>query len=241
MLLAGCGQVVPGLTQRSGSLRTFDDPAGTLKAALAKAYGDLKTLTGRVTYLEVDPKDGKTRRSVASFKTDKAKRWIRALIEESDKPNAKGAETLFLNDGKITVRVKIGPFPVTKTFPIDDDQVTSARNYRIDQTDFAAMVGVVLADGAKVVSLGSGDLLGRKVDLLEVSPAGMADGSRERIGLDPVTHLPLARAVFGKAFAKPTGLFPLFTLDEPAEAVIFSAGLDGEKLDVDLPPGTWKF
>ncbi len=223
LLISGCGQVQPGLSGRTGSLRTLEDPAPALREALERAYGDLDTLTGRVTYRELDPKDGKVHGSVATFKTDKARRWIRGFIEESDKPNSRHAETLFFNDGKLTVRVKIGFVPITKTFPLADPQVTSARDYRLDQTDFAAMVGAVLG-ATKLTALGPGELLGRKVDLLDVSPAGLPDASYERVGLDPATHLPVARVVYAQE-----------------EVMIFSAALSAEQLDVELPPGTWKF
>lgn len=247
LALAGCGQNLPGLGRPSGGLRAYDDPAAGLKDALREATAELKTLSGRVTYRELNLKDGKFHDSVATFKTDCATRWIRGFIEKSDKPNAKGAETLFLNDGKLSVRVKIGFVPITKTFPLDDDQVTSGRNYRLDRTDFAAMVGAILAEGAKVESLGTGELLGRKVDLLDVTPPGLPDVVHERFGLDPVTHLPVARVslapktdtVPGFAAALSASRFTYGAAGE--EQAVFAAVVDGEKLNVDLPPATWKF
>lgn len=244
--LAGCGQPMPGLGTASGSLRAFDDPAAGHKEALEKALAELKTLSGRVTYRELDLKDGKFKDSAATFKTDTGKRWIRGFIEKSDKPNAKGAETLFLNDGRLTVKVKIGFVPITRTFFLDDDQVTSGRNYRLDQTDFAAMVQVILAEGAKVESLGTGELLGRKVDILDVRPAGLPDAAHERIGLDPATHLPVARVCLAaKADSLPALGASLwvsrFTYGATAEEqAIFSAVVDGERLNPELPPATWK-
>jgi hypothetical protein len=246
LLLSGCGQSQPGLSGRTGSLRALDDPALPLREALERAYGNLATLTGRVTYRELDPKDGKVHGSVATFKTDKARRWIRGFIEESDKPNSKHAETLFLNDGKLTVRVKIGFVPITKTFPLGDPQVTSARDYRLDQTDFAAMVGGVLG-AARLTALGPGELLGRKVDLLEVTPAGLPDASHERVGLDPATHLPVARVAYAASdwatggATGGAGLRAGLEIGPSGETVIFSAALSAEKLDAELPPSTWKF
>ncbi|MBM3268150.1 MAG: hypothetical protein FJZ01_10930 [Candidatus Sericytochromatia bacterium] len=240
LLVGGCGRVQPGFSPASGSLRAQADPAADLREALARAYGDLKTLAGRVTYHELDPKDSKVKKSVATFKTDKARRWIRGFIEESDKPGSKNAETLFLNDGKITVRVKIGFVPITKTFPLDDPQVTSGRDYRLDQTDFAAMVDAVLSASASLKALGPGELGGRKVELLEVTPAGLPDASYERVGLDPATFLPVARVAFLRgAGAGWNGLATAFL--SPEDTMLFSAALSGEKRDVELPPSTWRF
>lgn len=251
LALTGCGQVPGFQPSATADLRRFGDPADDLREALRKAYGEIKTLSGTVTYTELSLEDGKLHESVASFKTDVARRWIRAKVDKSDKPNARGAEMLFLNDGKVLVRVKIGPFPVTKTFPLDAPEVTSTRRYRLDQTDFVAMVGLTLDPNAKAVAIGAGDLGGQRVDFLGLRPAGFGDCLREQMGLDAVTHLPAARIAFSAV--KPTLLFggdfqPAQgesagerRLGAPNEHEVFRAVLAGAVLNPVLPPATWKF
>lgn len=242
-LASACGTPFrPASFQPEGAtLRMADDTAAALVSAFRRAYEDLDTLSGRVTRKERDPSSGETRTTVVSFEAELRKGWIRGLIEESVEPGARGARFVFLNDGKVKVRVKIGFLPVTRTFSIDDDNVTSIRKYRIDQTDFNAMSRIVLAPGAMVRSQGPAEILGRKVDLLRIMPAGLPDASHEEVGLDPESHLPVARRAFGPIGPERARL-PVMPgwpgLD--GEQEILSVLLEGETRNPELDPAGWE-
>lgn len=228
-----------------GGIRTADDSAEAQVSAFRRAYEDLATLSGRVTRKEREPSSGIPRISVVSFEADLRKGWIRGVIEESIVPHARGARFVFLNDGKVKVRVKIGFLPIIRTFPVDDDNVTSIRRYRIDQTDFAAMARTLLASGAQIRNQGPADILGRKVDVLRVVPAGLPDARYELIGLDPESHLPVARRAFGPMPPGEGGILLLpywpgiWRENGEGEQEILSVLLEGETKNPALDPAGW--
>lgn len=225
LLLSACGQV-PSLQFGQGSqLATLADPAAQLKAEMQQAFSSLTTLSGQVTYNEVDS-SGQSHLSVARFETDVTKRWIRAHILQSDKPHAQGADMLSLDDGNVTVHVTFGFIPITRTFPATDPQVCSNRGYTLNQTDFVAMVDEILAPNATLTYLGQQSLDGQTVDVLDVSTSALSDCDHEHVGLDPTTHLPAVRQAFSTASG--------------GQQDVFDAALTQLVLNPSLPPDTWQ-
>ena len=225
VLLTACGQV-PGLQYgQSSGMQALADPASQIKAEMQQAVSQLTTLSGQVTYTEVNLQ-GQSDTSVASFETDIAHRWIRAHVDQSDKPHAQGADMLCLDNGQVTVKVHIGFIPITRTFAETDPQVCSARGYTLLQTDFVAMVDEIAAPQATLTYLGQQSVLGHTVDVLDVAPSGLPDCAHEHVGLDPSTHLPVLREAFSKASG--------------GQQDVFDASLGNPVLNPQLPADTWQ-
>ncbi len=225
VLLTACGQV-PGLQYgQSSSMQALANPASQIEAEMQQAVSQLTTLSGQVTYTEIDLQ-GQSHTSVASFETDITHRWIRAHIDQSDNSEAQGADMLSLDNGQITVKVHIAFFPVTKTFSETDPKVCSARGYTIPQTDFVAMVDEIEAPQATLTYLGQQSVLGQTVDLLDVTPSGLPDCAHEHVGLDPSTHLPVLRQAFSKASG--------------GQQDVFDASVANPVLNPQLPSDTWQ-
>ena len=242
-LVGGCGGRPVGLAgEDDARLGARGDRTATLLEGLRRAYADLKTLSGRVTRRELDPDSGAVRTSIFAFESDIKKHWIRGLIEQSAAPNAQGARFIFRDDGQVKIRVKIGFLPITRTFPADDENVTSIRHYRIDQTDFAAMALTALAKGAQVRSLGTSEEFGREVDLIRVTPSGLPDATHEDIGLDPTSHLPVMRRAFGGSPGEGGAYRALPYLPglEVAQEIL-TANLEDEARNPELDLDGWDF
>jgi hypothetical protein len=189
--------------------------------------GQLQTLSGTLSTSEID-RQGQPHFAVLEFRTDTVRHWLRGKQVRAFRPDLQGSGLLFLNDQRVTLQLIVGSVTLTRSFPMDDEHVVTPRHYRFDQVDFAAMVGTVLTPGARLRSLGTDTIDGHHVEVLDVWPSRLPGCARERIGLDPTTHLPITRQSFASQ-------------SSAGDGEILHQVVDHSTLNPSLPPDTWRF
>lgn len=201
--LAGCG-TAPALVaspEPTKQLAAPSVPAGVpartedkLLASVATALNGLNYMEGRITFLEYRD-DGREEHGTAMFHFRRKPFAARVDIEESNRPLAGGSIALW--NGGSTITVKRKGFPLAIPLPADNGLVTSARGYRLDQTDIFSMGKSLLAIGATVRYKGRRSVQNGERLMMEVKSSASPPGvTNELIGLDPVTFVPTYREMY---------------------------------------------
>lgn len=172
------------------------DPATQQRVTSALARLDaVKTMVGDVSFDETKAPPGNFEHGEAKFTFRHHPFAARVDVLSSNRWFANGATILWT--GGTTLEVKAAHVFFALPFAYDDPQVTSARGYRMDQTDIFSMGKVLRAPGARISPVGPATIKGEGVFLLEVhSPASLPGITREIIGIHDRLNIPTYREMY---------------------------------------------
>ena len=194
-LLAGCGvQSLNAPFTRDGrtvAVRS-DAKAAALVANLKKTSAELKTFSGVASFWETDGKDVSTNTAELYLALPNK---IRANITEASSMMKRGAKMVYLGDGKITAKKGF----IKKTMRYDEPDALSVRGWRIDQTDLAAILAGATHADAKARYVGTAQVGGRAVEVLELSSPVLLPGTTKQVlALDAKNFAPVKLEGFVK-------------------------------------------
>jgi len=122
------------------------------------------------------------------------------VVEAKDK---RVERTKALYDGRETVRLKtyfLGFLAVKVTLAYNDSRLVDPYKRTFKDTKLEQMVDVILHPEAKTRKIGTFDLRGERLDLVEVvSPAMWKDVSKEVFGLSQKNGMPIYRDTYNKS------------------------------------------
>jgi hypothetical protein len=142
-------------------------------------------------------------------KADGAKAWIRShykyqkpkrnsveLMTGSDS-KVEGTQLIWTGGSKVKVHTKFLGFWLTIDLPLEDDRLKDPVGYRLDQTSIDKVFDTILCPQNQTSYLADGNLNGRPMAVLSVvSPMSLKPATREVIGIEKGTGVPLLREMY---------------------------------------------
>jgi len=111
--------------------------------------------------------------------------------------------TKMVFDGVRNVKLKtyfLGFLAVRVTLPVDDSRIVDKYHRSLKDTSLDQMLNVVLDPGARTRKIGTFELRGERLQLVEVrSPTSWPDVSKEIYGMSEKTGMPIYRDSYNKA------------------------------------------
>ncbi|MDB5101788.1 MAG: hypothetical protein JWM80_6209 [Cyanobacteria bacterium RYN_339] len=142
-------------------------------------------------------KDDGTKEWIRShYKYQKPKRNSVELLTGSDS-KVEGTQLIWTGGSKVKVHTKFVGFWLNIELGLEDERLKDPVGYRLDQTSIDKVFDTILCPQNQVTYKADGNLNGRVMAVLDiVSPLSLKPTTREVIGIEKATGVPLIREMY---------------------------------------------
>lgn len=170
------------------------DPLQSLMTAVKQALSSIQNLTATIDSWNTNGQKSETVKTRISFMQPDHNR---VDILQSTNSSAVGSKVVWSGTSQVTVRAKVLFVSVTLTLPQTDDRLVNARGYTVADVGLKRLIDIFFHPQTNAKWLGTSNMDGRNLYILELtSPLSPDDVSKERVGIDPETKLPVLRQLF---------------------------------------------
>lgn len=170
------------------------DPLKSLMAEVKQSLSQVRTLRATIDSWNTNGQKSETVQTRMSFMQPDQNR---VEIIQSTNSSAEGSKVVWSGTTSVTVRAKVVFVPITLTLQQTDDRLVNARGYTVADVGLKRLIDILLHPEAKLKLLGTSSLGGRGLLMVELtSPLSPSDATKEIVGIDQQTKLPVLRQVF---------------------------------------------